>query len=252
MLTVLFGPIQLHKQSVLGVATNVSPAGLLESTNIQRTENHSNELKINNQLNKAAQNKATDMVSKNYWSHKTPNGNEPWVFISGTNYAYRKAGENLAYGFDSSSDVVTGWMNSPSHRKNLLDNDFSEVGFGIASSENFNRSGPATVVVAMYAQPLTANAPGAANGSRSNTYTLGEGRTISTAGIYTGTSWSIYAIGAIIGLAVLYLSGIHGYNIKRAFKRSERFFIKHPLLDSAVIALIGFGIILLRTAGNIL
>ncbi|HSX44784.1 MAG TPA: CAP domain-containing protein [Candidatus Saccharimonadales bacterium] len=142
-----------NKHGVLAYATNTSVSGLLQATNNQRNANGAASLSLNSQLDSAAQTKANDMVNRNYWSHNTPDGQEPWVFIQNAGYQYTKAGENLAYGFTTSDDTITGWMNSPSHKANLLDTAFKDVGFGIANGNNFNNSGPETVVVAMYGQP---------------------------------------------------------------------------------------------------
>jgi uncharacterized protein YkwD len=146
-----FGP----SRGTLAYATEMSISGLLQSTNQQRIANGQKGLTLNQELVVAAQNKANDMVARNYWSHNTPDGQEPWVFIDNAGYKYLKAGENLAYGFATSNDTVSGWMNSPSHRENLLDSAFSEVGFGYANSSNFNSAGNQTVVVAMYGKPQT-------------------------------------------------------------------------------------------------
>ncbi len=140
---------------ILAYATNTSINGLLLATNSQRANNGRNALTLNSQLSSAAQSKANDMVARDYWSHSTPDGQEPWVFIDTAGYQYLKAGENLAYGFLNSSDTITGWMNSPSHKANMLDSEFTEVGFGFANSEDFNNSGQQTVVVAMYGKPQT-------------------------------------------------------------------------------------------------
>lgn len=159
-LSVLFGswqPIVAHK-GTLAYATDVSISGLLSSTNTQRNANGAGSLSINSQLDAAAQAKANDMVTRNYWSHNTPDGKEPWVFIDQAGYVYTKAGENLAYGFSTSGDTVVGWMNSPTHRANLLDTSFTDVGFGFANSNNFNSTGPETIVVAMYGKPQTLGA----------------------------------------------------------------------------------------------
>lgn len=143
------------KSRTLAFATNVSVSGLLNATNTQRAANGQASLSANQKLNAAAQAKADDMVARNYWSHNTPDGQEPWVFVDNAGYKYLKAGENLAYGFSDSDSTVTGWMNSPSHKANMLDSAFSEVGFGFANSNDFNSSGPETVVVAMYGKPQT-------------------------------------------------------------------------------------------------
>lgn len=147
---------QVQRGGVLAYATNTSPSGLLAATNTQRNNNGASVLSSNSKLASAAQAKAQDMVARDYWSHVTPDGQQPWVFINNAGYSYTSAGENLAYGFLSSGDTVTGWMNSPSHKANLLSTAFTEVGFGIANSANFVGEGPQTIVVAMYGAPQVA------------------------------------------------------------------------------------------------
>jgi hypothetical protein len=145
---------------VLAYATSMSVSDLLSSTNDQRIANGLAGLSLNGQLDNAAQAKANDMAARNYWSHNTPEGNPPWVFINNAGYQYKAAGENLAYGFTTSSDTVAGWMNSAGHRANILNGTYSEVGFGFANSSDYQNSGPETIVVAMYGAPkVTAPAP---------------------------------------------------------------------------------------------
>ena len=139
---------------VLGYATNVSSGDLLSFTNSNRAGSGLAGLTLNTQLNAAAQSKANHMIANDYWSHVAPDGTTPWFFFEQAGYSYSRAGENLAYGFSTSSGVVQGWMNSPSHAANILDTDFTEVGFGIANGANF-QGGENTVVVALYAKPLT-------------------------------------------------------------------------------------------------
>lgn len=146
------------KHGVLAYATNTTVSGLLQTTNQQRTANGVGGLTLNSQLDQAAQAKANDMVTRDYWSHNTPDGNPPWVFITQAGYSYSAAAENLAYGFATSDDTVAGWMNSPPHRENLLNGTYTEVGFGIANSQNYVGTGQETVVVAMYAKPQVAAA----------------------------------------------------------------------------------------------
>ncbi len=149
------------QQAVLGYATNTSISGLVEETNVQRTGSGLSALAINSKLNQAAQAKAEDMAARNYWSHNTPEGNPPWVFFSGAGYEYKAAGENLAYGFDTSNTTIVAWMNSPGHRANIMNTSYTEVGFGIANVENYQDTGPQTVVVAMYGSPQVASATAA-------------------------------------------------------------------------------------------
>lgn len=137
----------------LAYATEMSRSGLLGATNSKRVAAGVGSLALNSKLNSAAQAKANDMIARDYWSHTTPDGQEPWIFIEAAGYQYTKAGENLAYGFATSASAVDGWMGSPSHKANMLDSVFTDVGFGFANGEDFNESGEQTVVVAMYGKP---------------------------------------------------------------------------------------------------
>lgn len=142
------------RHGVLGYATDMSVQSLLDDTNSQRSGNGLGGLSLNSELIQAAQAKANDMVARDYWSHNTPDGQTPWSFITAAGYNYQTAGENLAYGFLTASDTLTGWMNSPEHRANILNTTYKEVGFGIANSANYQGTGPETVVVAEYAEPV--------------------------------------------------------------------------------------------------
>jgi uncharacterized protein YkwD len=155
----LFGGVtpnsKIDNPATLSYSTEMSLNGLLNSTNAERSGNGLGNLSLNSKLNSSAQAKANDMVSKDYWAHNTPSGQEPWVFFDAASYEYKKAGENLAYGFSTSSATVVGWMNSASHRANILDGAYTEVGFGFANSENFVGTGQETIVVAHYGTPVT-------------------------------------------------------------------------------------------------
>jgi hypothetical protein len=148
-------------KAVLGYATNVSPTSLLQEANIQRTQHSKAALTLNSQLAAAAQAKANDMVARNYWSHVAPDGKQPWQFVNDAGYLYASAGENLAYGFDSSSAATAGWMNSPGHKANIL-GEYKEVGFGIANGSNYQGEGEQTVIVAMYGTPQAVVTPSSA------------------------------------------------------------------------------------------
>jgi hypothetical protein len=152
----MWGAIQHH---VLSYATSMSVSGLLQETNEERQADGLGGLTLNSKLNSAAEAKARDMAARDYWSHNTPDGDAPWVFISMAGYDYKSAGENLAYGFDSSTEAIAGWMASPGHKANILNTGYTEVGFGTANASDFQGTGPQTIVVAMYATPTAVAAP---------------------------------------------------------------------------------------------
>jgi hypothetical protein len=145
---------------VLSYSTSMSIDGLLSDTNTQRSANGVSGLSLNGKLDAAAQAKADDMAARNYWSHYTPEGNPPWVFVSNQGYSYQKIGENLAAGFSDEQSTINGWMASPPHRENLLDPAFTDVGFGFANNPDYTSAGggPMTIVVAFYGKPQVLSA----------------------------------------------------------------------------------------------
>lgn len=146
---------------VLAYATEMSRGSLLADTNTARAQNGLGPLALNDKLDSSAQAKANDMAAKNYWAHVSPDGTQPWYFFSQAGYNYLRAGENLAYGFSTSQGTVDGWMNSPSHRENVL-GDYTDVGFGFIDVPDYQNSGNETIVVAHYGAPVPAPAPVAA------------------------------------------------------------------------------------------
>ncbi|MGB3023428.1 MAG: CAP domain-containing protein [Candidatus Saccharimonadales bacterium] len=142
---------------VLSYATLISRSELLSEANVSRSSNNLLPLSLNSQLNTSAQAKAQHMADNNYWAHVAPDGTQPWYFFEAAGYSYQAAGENLAYGFDSSFAVNQGWMNSSGHRANIL-GDYSDVGFGIVNAPSF-QGGEYTIVVAHYGKPLNYTAP---------------------------------------------------------------------------------------------
>ena len=137
---------------VLGETSRLDGKKVIELINKIRHENGLKRLKVNPLLSQAARMKANDMIKRGYWSHKTPEGKSPWVFIEKAGYQYQVAGENLAKGFRSDQELVKAWVRSPLHRKNLLDKDFQEVGIGIDYGK---LNGVYTSVVVLYlAKPL--------------------------------------------------------------------------------------------------
>ena len=120
---------------ILGYASNIKASDLLRYTNEQRAKNNLNELKPDSDLTKAAQDKADDMIKNNYWSHVSPAGLEPWHFFNLAGYDYSYAGENLAKNFNDSQAVVKAWMNSTSHRENMLNANYTDIGFAVVNGE---------------------------------------------------------------------------------------------------------------------
>ncbi|MGB9911260.1 MAG: CAP domain-containing protein [Microgenomates group bacterium] len=123
----------LTSPSVLGYASNITPEQIIQLTNQKRAELGLNPLVNNPLLNEVAQRKAADMFAFNYWAHVSPSGRDPWSFFKEVGYRYIYAGENLARDFMDSSSVVEAWMNSPTHRDNIVNPNFKEIGVAVVN-----------------------------------------------------------------------------------------------------------------------
>lgn len=144
----------LVRPSVLGFASSISPEKVIEATNQKRGEKGLAPLTINTKLNEAAQRKAGDMFAFDYWAHTSPSGRNPWTFFQEVGYKYIYAGENLARDFQDSGSVVEAWMNSPSHRDNLLNPNYKEIGLAVV---NGTLNGvETTLVVQLFGTPTPA------------------------------------------------------------------------------------------------
>ncbi len=121
--------------SILGYATDITIEEVLVSINQKRAENNLTPLTLSSELNTAATKKATDMFANNYWAHISPTGTTPWSFITSSGYQYLYAGENLAKDFDKTNELVEAWMNSPTHRANILKPEYTDIGLAVMNGK---------------------------------------------------------------------------------------------------------------------
>jgi len=233
---------------VLGAQSDYSVSSLLAETNVARSANSDKALSLSTQLDNAAQTKASDMAAKNYWSHISPVGVMPWSLIIASGYRYSSAGENLAYGFNSSDSVINAWLSSPEHRANLLDNSYSDVGFGVAESSNYLSKGPAVIVVAEYAEPLNAPVPISANNFNDPNFA-----SVSHLQLFNSSlaNWLVIFVTLLAAVAIIFLALNHLKYLKQLFREGEIFILHHASVDILVIAIFTFGIVFTRSAGFI-
>lgn len=112
-------------------------AEVVRLVNEIRRENGLRELTLNWELSRVARYKSQDMVDNRYFSHTSPTYGSPFQMIQAFGLSYRYAGENIAYGYSSPQAVVSGWMNSEGHRKNILNPNFTQIGVGYVSQGNY-------------------------------------------------------------------------------------------------------------------
>jgi len=107
-----------------------SDAELLRLTNAERSKYGLSALTLNSQLGTAAQNHAVDMAQNSYFSHTGLNGSTPATRVTAAGYQYNYVGENIAAGNATPAETIAQWMNSEGHRANILNVNYTEIGFG--------------------------------------------------------------------------------------------------------------------------
>jgi uncharacterized protein YkwD len=113
------------------LASEVNKNSIIQLVNQSRTENNVQVLNENEILDKVAQDKLDDMLKNNYFAHTSPAGITPWHWFDENKYDYRYAGENLALGFSSVENEHKAWMDSLTHKKNILNPNYKEIGVAV-------------------------------------------------------------------------------------------------------------------------
>ena len=85
-------------------------------------------LTINTEVQAAAQVRAVECEQR--FSHTRPNGSSFTTALKEQNVSYRSAGENIAWGQRTPEEVMNAWMNSPGHRANIMNPNFTTIGVG--------------------------------------------------------------------------------------------------------------------------
>lgn len=151
----LIQTLSLIKPGILGYSSEITQQKVLDLTNQERSSQGLSQLKYNPVLSLSAQNKAQDMFDNNYWAHNSPQGKTPWDFFTAAGYQYSVAGENLAKDFYDTDSVVKAWMKSPTHRDNILNPKYEEIGIGVVNG--ILNGIKTTLVVQHFATPLAAS-----------------------------------------------------------------------------------------------
>ncbi len=105
---------------------------VVELVNKERNKNGLASLTMDSELNRAAAVRAKETAQS--FSHTRPNGSSCFTALDEIGYSYSSAGENIAMGQSSPSEVVNAWMNSEGHRANILNSSFTKIGVGCHSN----------------------------------------------------------------------------------------------------------------------
>lgn len=137
----------LKQNSILA---NLNTIDIVNEINNIRKSYGLEPLTINPKLDVAAMLKAEDMISNDYFNHNSPEGKTPWFWFNAVNYNYKYAGENLALNFWNNKETVQAWLNSPSHKDNILSPNYQETGVAILSGTTSTTKESKTIIVQLF------------------------------------------------------------------------------------------------------
>lgn len=237
--------------SVLGRVSHITTKELLKDTNNERVNENLAGLTLNEKLSQAAFLKAQDMFKNDYWAHTSPNGTQPWKWFGDVGYNYSYAGENLAKNYPTAAATVEAWMESPTHRANIVNPHYTDIGFAVVDGVLMGQN--TTLVVALYGAPVVSSAVQAA-ASKADTFSGSlVNAPVTNPFEYFGTalqSVSPVTMMVLILLAVVGLVGAiaHRYRkqLPKAWQRSWR--LHHGMYT--FVGMIALGILVIIASGG--
>jgi len=119
---------------IVGTVKPDIEARIVDLMNQQRATTGIKALAADNKLIETARLRSSDMITRGYFGHYTPEGTNVFNLMKAMGIKYRAAGENLAQGAISiagAGEVMAAWMNSPSHAANIMQNKFGKTGVGV-------------------------------------------------------------------------------------------------------------------------
>ena len=134
--------------------STITTKRIIELSNQARAEKGISILRENDLLNQAAALKARDMLAHNYFAHYSPQKVAPWHWFKEVNYNYTYAGENLAMNFSEAEDALSAWLASPTHRDNILSQNYEDIGVAVVVGEINGKE--TTLVVQLFGQRFVA------------------------------------------------------------------------------------------------
>jgi uncharacterized protein YkwD len=109
-------------------------ADLVEAHNRVRRKAGRPPLEVSEALTAAAQRHADDMASHRRMAHRGSDGASPFRRMARAGYHFERAAENVAYGQHTVDGVMTAWLASRGHRRNIL-GEYSEIGAAYATDQ---------------------------------------------------------------------------------------------------------------------
>lgn len=245
-----YGFFTAGRLEVLGRVSNISASELLADTNAARKESSLPELKINDELSQAAFLKGRDMLANNYWAHTSPSGITPWKWLADTGYNYDVAGENLAKNYPTAEATIEAWMASASHRANILNAKYQDVGFAVVDGLLDGRD--ATLIVAYYGTPASAAAV-AGTGDNKVVYAPAVNNGVGNPLAYFGTalqSLSPATLGALGMFVVVGLVALLAHHYRKKLPASWRKSWRQHHGMFTLAGLVGLALVMILATGG--
>lgn len=154
ILVVAFFAAFAFSNSNLAYAAEFDSTDVINFLNQEREENNLDILIEDQTLSQVAQMKAEDMIKNDYFAHTSPQGKSPWYWFEKGGYDYKFAGENLAVNYSNAEEQHEAWMNSPTHRANILNPNYREV--GVAVMEGKIEGEKSTITVQLFGTLMVA------------------------------------------------------------------------------------------------
>ncbi|GAA0434175.1 CAP domain-containing protein [Actinoplanes campanulatus] len=111
-------------------------AEVLRLVNAEREKAGCSGLSRESHLEAAAQKHSDRQAAQNTMSHQLPGEASMGDRVTAEGYQWRGVAENVAAGYTTAAGVMDGWMNSPGHKANILNCDYTEIGVGLAKSSS--------------------------------------------------------------------------------------------------------------------
>ena len=146
--------LTIAKPGILGYSSEITVQKVLDQTNNERIKLGLEPLVYSPVLSESAKEKAQDMFADNYWAHNSPQGKTPWTFFDAVGYKYSTAGENLAKDFYNTDSLVFAWMKSPTHKANIVNSKYKEIGIAVVNGTLGDIK--TTLIVQHFGAPLVA------------------------------------------------------------------------------------------------
>ncbi|WP_409368877.1 CAP domain-containing protein [Lysinibacillus sp. 38-6] len=136
----LANPDQINIGQKINIPTNEQASveqEVVKLVNAERAKAGLPALKEDWELSRVAKYKAQDMHDKHYFDHTSPTYGTPFKMMKNFGITYKSAGENIAKGQQSATEVVNAWMNSAGHRANILNKNYTHIGVGFVKDGNY-------------------------------------------------------------------------------------------------------------------